>query len=303
MDRLMSMRVFSTVARLGSFSAAASELDISRAMASKYINDLEKNLGARLLNRTTRHLSLTEVGRDYNERVMTILAEIEEAELSVSEQQLTPVGTLRILSPPSFGSFHLARAMSEYKNMYPDLGINLVLTERAADLIEEGMDMAIRIGDLNDSNIIARKLSSSRMVVCAAPKYLEKEGEPVSPDDLSGFNCLTIDHATPLSNWRLKIDGDDVIVPVKGNMSSNLADALRIAAIQGCGLVQLPSYVVGLDISAGRLKPVLEAYEPDSLPIHITYAHRKYLSAKVRTFVDFLQTYFKTPPYWDEWMY
>lgn len=303
MDRLMSMRVFSAVARLGSFSAAAADLDISRAMASKYINDLEKNLGARLLNRTTRHLSLTEVGRDYNERVMTILAEIKEAELSVSEQQLTPIGTLRILSPPSFGSFHLARAISQYKNMYPDLGINLVLTERAADLIEEGMDMAIRIGRLNDSNVIARKLSTSRMVVCAAPEYLDREGVPVSPDDLLDFNCLTIDHATPLSDWRLRIEGTDRIMAVKGNLSCNLADALRIAAIQGCGLVQLPSYVVGLDIRSGRLKPVLEAYEPESLSIHITYAHRKYLSAKVRTFVDFLQTYFKTPPYWDEWMY
>lgn len=299
----MSMRVFSTVARLGSFSAAASELDISRAMASKYINDLEKNLGARLLNRTTRHLSLTEVGRDYNERVKNILAEIQEAEQSVTELQLTPIGTLKILSPPSFGSFHLARAVSEYKTRYPGLTIELVLTERAPDLIEEGVDMAIRIGKLDDSSLVARKLSSSRMVVCASPEYLEREGTPMTPDDLIKFNCLIIDHMTPLSSWRFSFDGVEKVVPVRGNLKSNLADSLRIAAIQGCGLVQLPSYMIGLDISSKRLKPVLEKYEPEGLQLHVTYAHRKYLSAKVRTFVDFLQEYFKSPPYWDEWMY
>lgn len=303
MDRLMSMKVFTTVARLGSFSAAAAELDISRAMASKYMNDLENSLGARLLNRTTRHLNLTEVGRDYNERAINILADIQEAELSVSELQLTPLGTLKILAPPSFGSFHLTRAISGYKKQYPGLSIELILTQRAPDLIEEGVDLAIRIGRLGDSSFVARQLSSSRMVVCGSPEYLENNGMPAKPEDLLNFNCMMIDYITPLNNWRFNIDGVESMLTVSGNLKSNLADALRIAAIQGCGLVQLPSYVVGLDIKSRRLKPVLENYEPEGLPIHISYAHRKYLSAKVRTFVDFLQEYFKSPPYWDEWMY
>ncbi|MDX1518909.1 MAG: LysR family transcriptional regulator, partial [Gammaproteobacteria bacterium] len=248
MDRLIGMKVFNAVARLGSFSAAAEELGISRAMASKYISDLENSLGARLLNRTTRQLSLTEVGRDYFERVANILAEIQEAELSVTELQMQQVGTLKVLSPPSFGSFHLTRAISVYKPRYPELHIELILTERAPDLIEEGVDMAIRIGHLDDSSFVARQLSSSRLVVCAAPEYLEQHGVPQSPEDLENFNCLMIDHVTPISDWRLKIDNVEKIIPVSGNLKCNLADALRIAAIQGCGLVQLPSYVVGLDI-------------------------------------------------------
>ncbi len=303
MDRLMSMRVFSSVNRLGSFSAAAEELGISRAMASKYINDLESSLGVRLLNRTTRHLSLTEAGRDYNERVLNILAEIEEAELSVSELQVNPIGTLKILSPPSFGAFHLSRAVAEYMVQYPDLAIELILAERASDLIEEGVDMAIRIGRLDDSSQVARQLSSSRIVVCGSPAYLEQRGIPETPEDLVQHNCLLMDHPTPLSEWRFRYGDIEKIARVSGNLKSNLGDSLRIAAIRNCGLVQLPSYMVGLDIQAGRLKPVLDKYEPEGLPIHVTYAHRKFLSAKVRTFVDFLQDHFKSPSYWDEWIY
>ncbi|MCG8323968.1 MAG: LysR family transcriptional regulator, partial [Thiotrichales bacterium] len=242
MDRLMSMRVFSAVARLGSFSAATQELDISRAMASKYINDLEAGLGARLLNRTTRRLSLTEIGRDYNERVANILTDIEEAEHLVSAQQLHPVGTLKILAPPSFGSFHLSRAISVYRKRYTELSIEMILSERAPDLIEEGVDMAVRIGALGDSSLIARQLSSSRMVVCGSPHYLEEHGVPLTPDDLQQHNCMMIEYQTPLTNWRFDFDGVEAVVPVKGNLKSNLADSLRIAAIQGAGLVQMPSY-------------------------------------------------------------
>lgn len=303
MDKLTSMKVFEAVARLGSFSAAATDLNISRAMASKYINDLENNLGARLINRTTRKLNLTEVGQAYYEKISNILLEIEEVDLSVTELQTEPMGTLKIMSPPSFGNFHLARAITGYKELYPNVYIELILTDSAPDLIEEGMDMAIQLGVLEDSNVVARQLSTSRLVVCGSPDYFKKYPVPKIPQQLTEQNCLKLIQPLPISDWKLKINGEEKKIDVSGNLKSNMADSLRIAAINGCGLIQLPSYMLGLDIKAGRLIPVLEDFEPDELPIHALYAHRKYLSAKVRTFIDYIQSYFQSPPYWDKWIF
>ena len=303
MDKLTSMKVFAAVAHLGSFSAAASEMNISRAMASKYINDLENKLGARLINRTTRKLNLTEVGQAYYEKISNILLEIEEVDLSVTELQTEPMGTLKIMSPPSFGTFHLARSISGYKEQFPKVNIELILTDSVPDLIEEGMDMAIQLGKLEDSNVVARQLSSSRLVVCGSPDYFNKIPIPKSPHQLSEHNCLKLIQPLPISDWKLKINGEEKKIDVSGNLKSNMADSLRIAAINGCGLIQLPSYMIGLDIKSGRLIPVLEEFEPEELAIHALYAHRKYLSAKVRTFIDYIQSYFQSPPYWDKWMF
>ena len=303
MDKLTGMKVFAAVSRLGSFSAAAEELKISRAMASKHVGDLEADLNARLLNRTTRKLSLTEVGQAYFDKIDTILAEIEEADHSVAELQTEPRGTIKIMSPPSFGSFHLARAISGYKDTYPGVKIELILTDGMPDLFEGGVDMAIQLGEIGDSNVIARKISSSRLVICGSPEYFRKHHPPGKPEDLGEHNCLKLIQSFPITDWRLKIDGKDNRVDVSGNLKSNMADSLRIAALNGCGLIQQPSYMVGLDIKSGRLIPVLEKYEPEKLPIYAMYAHRKYLSTKVRTFLDYIQTYFQSPPYWDEWMF
>ena len=303
MDKLTGMRVFAAVSRLGSFSAAAEELKISRAMASKHVSDLEADLNARLLNRTTRKLSLTEVGQVYFEKVDTILAEIDEADQSVTELQTEPRGTIKIMSPPSFGSFHLARAISGYKDTYPRVKIELILSDGLPDLFEGGVDMAIQLGEMKDSNVIARKISSSRLVICGSPEYFKKHKRPESPEDLENHNCLKLIQSFPITDWRLKIDDRETRVDVSGNLKSNIADSLRIAALNGCGLIQQPSYMVGLDIKSGRLIPVLEKYEPDKLPIYALYAHRKYLSIKVRTFFDYIQSYFRSPPYWDEWIF
>ena len=302
MDRLISMKVFAAVARLGSFSAAAEELGISRAMASKYINHLETSLGTRLLNRTTRQLSLTETGTIYRDRISNIIAEIEDTELAVTRMQTEPRGILKIISPPSFGSFHLARSFSEYKELYPEVEIEMLLTERTPDLFEEGVDLAIYLGDLNDSNLIARKLASARIVVCGSPDYLSKHGIPKSPAELANHNCLTLTQRTALSEWKFRINGEKTILHPGGNFRANTADPLRIAAIKGCGLVQLPSYIVGLDILSGRLQPVLEEFEPEQLPIYVVYIHRRHLSTKVRTFVDFICEKYQPEPYWDEWI-
>ena len=302
MDKLTSMRVFANVARLGSFSAAAEEMGISRAMASKYLGYLEEQLNVRLLNRTTRQLSLTEVGMAYRDRIMAILDDIEETELAVSQLQTEPRGTLKILSPPSFGSFHLARAFGDYKDRFPDVKIELILTDRTPDLFEEGIDLAIYLGELNDSSLIARHLATTRIVVCGAPDYLTQKGVPQHPSELAQHNCLSLLQRSPLASWKFLIDGKPVTMYPTGKFNASTADPLRIAAINGCGLVQLPSYIVGLDIMAGHLQPVLEDFEPEALPLHIVYIHRRHLSTKVRTFVDFICDRFQPEPYWDKWI-
>jgi DNA-binding transcriptional LysR family regulator len=289
------MKVFAAVTRLGSFAAAAEELDISNTTCSKYIRDLETNLGARLLNRTTRQLSLTEVGSAYHKKVIDILTEIEEAEQCVSELQNEPVGTLRIMSPPSFGSFHIARAIKGYKKQYANVAIELILSDDFDNLVDRGMDLAFRVGTLEDSSVVALKISSSRLIVCASPDYLLENGTPNTP---AGHNLVFS------SEWIFNIDGHEKKIEIPGKyLKSNIADALRVAAINDSGLVQLPSYMVGLDIQSNRLKPVLEKYEPNPLAINLVYAHRKHMSLKIRSFVDYMQKFFETPPYWDKWMF
>lgn len=299
------MRVFAAVARLGSFAAAAEELDISNTMCSKFVRDLETNLGARLINRTTRQLSLTEVGSTYHNKVIDILTEIEEAEQCVSELQNEPVGTLRIMSPPSFGSFHVTRAIKGYKEQYPKVAIELNLSDDFGNLVDKGMDLAFQVGKLEDSSVVALKISSSRLIVCASPEYLKEKGTPQIPEELQNHVCLvTSNNAifTPL--WTFNIDGTERALDIKSNyLISNIADSLRVAAINGSGLTQLPSYMIGLDIQSGRLKPVLEKFEPKPLPINLVYAHRKHMSVKIRSFVEYMQGYFETPPYWDKWMF
>jgi len=302
MNKLNSLRVFAAVARLGSYTAAAEELGISRAMASRHVNQLEDDLNVRLFNRTTRHISLTEVGRSYRDRVSLILSELEEAELAITELHSEPRGLLKIMAPPSFGSFHLARAITSYKDLYPDVTIEMILTDRTPDLVEEGIDLAIVLGELDDSSLVARNIGTSRRVVCGAPAYLQKAGVPQTPEGLEKHNCLTLTHRSPLSDWRFLIDGSEIRFYPDGNFKSNTADPLRIAAINGCGLVQLPSYMVGLDIQSKRLQPVLERFEPGELPIYAVYVHRRHLSTKIRTFVDFICDRFLPAPYWDTWI-
>jgi DNA-binding transcriptional LysR family regulator len=299
------MNVFAAVARLGTFAAAAEELDISNAMCSKFIRNLEENLGARLLNRTTRQLSLTEVGSAYHKKVINILTEVEEAEQCIHELQNNPVGILRIMSLPSFGSLHIARAIKGYKKQYPKVTIELNLSDDFNNLVDRGMDLAFRIGELEDSSVVALKISSSRLIVCASPEYLKENGTPQTPRELNDHVCMSLSNNIVFSpQWKFDIDGVDTMNEIKSNyLRSNIAESLRVAAINGSGLIQLPSYIIGLDIQSGRLIPVLEKYEPKPLPINLIYAHRKHMSVKIRSFVDYMQDYFETPPYWDKWMF
>jgi DNA-binding transcriptional LysR family regulator len=305
MDRLTSMKVFAAVVRLGSFAAAAEEVDISNTMCSKFIRDLEDSLGARLLNRTTRQHSLTEVGSAYHKKIIDILTEVEEAEQCVSDLQNNPIGTLRIMSPPSFGSFHIARAIKDYKKQYPDVAIELNLSDDFENLVDQGMDLAFHVGELEDTSAVALKLSSSRLIVCASPEYLKESGTPQTPNDLSSHVCLgMMNHQVFAPDWTFNIDGEEKTIDINSDyLKSNIADSLRVAAINSSGLIQLPSYMIGLDIQSGRLTPLLEKYEPKPTPINLVYAHRKHMSVKIRSFVDYMKDYFETPPYWDKWMF
>lgn len=299
MDKLTSMKVFAAVARDGSFTAAARELEISKAMASKHIRHLENVLGARLLNRTNRRVSLTEAGTLYRERCQQVLEDIDECERLVSEGNAAPRGLLKLSAPTSFGTFHLVPALAAYQAIYPEVRVQLVLQDRSADLVEEGLDLAIRLGTLADSSFIARPLASARLVICGAPAYFEARGVPESPEDLAHHSCLVYTQWLPRGEWRLKGQDGEVSVPVGGSFQATTGDALRIAALHGCGLVQLATYVVGPDLKAGRLRAVLQTYEPEPLPIHALYPHRRHLSATVRSFVDFLHARLQPKPYWE----
>jgi len=290
-DKLTSMNVFVRVAKAGSFAGGARELDISRAMATKHIMQLESSLGTRLFNRTTRSLSLTDVGASYLERCQQVLLDVEEMEAAVTHLQTEPRGVLKISAPPVIGATHITRAIAEFLKIHSDLTVDLILQSSPGDMIDEGIDIAIYLGTLDDTSMVARKLASSSMIVCGAPAYFERYGIPEKPEDLLNHSCLVNWASAPRNKWHFKSDSGNSTILVNGRMQANVADALRLAAIEGLGLVMLASYVVSRDIEKGKLKAVLENYTLPPLDIHAVYPHRKYLSAKVRRFLEFLQNW------------
>lgn len=299
MDTIDGMRTFVAVISEGSFSAAADRLGMSPQLVSKYVGQLEARLGARLLNRSTRRLSITEAGQAYFERCQYVLAEIDEMESAVGDATVAARGTLRINAPMSFGTGHLARAIADYQRSQPEVSVSLTLDDRTVDIVSEGYDMAIRIGRLKESSLVARKLAPVRLVVCASPEYLREKGIPMTPADLESHNCLGYAYYSEQDRWRFEGDGRQYDVRVNGRFSANNGDAIRMAALAGAGIALQPTFIVGDDIRGGRLTLVLEDYELPPHGVYAVYAHRQFLSGKVRTFVDFLADYFGTPPYWD----
>lgn len=291
MDKLTSMQVFVRVAKTGSFAGAARDMDISRAMATKHIMQLENKLGTRLFNRTTRSLSLTDVGESYLVRCQQVLQDVEEMEAAVTYMQTEPRGVLKISAPPVIGATHIAPALSEFMKFYPELSVEMVLKSSLGDLVDEGIDVGIQLGEMDDSSLVARKLVSSSLVVCASKDYLTLYGEPETPDDLVNHSCLVNWAIQPRDQWRfVSNSGSGVkVIRVTGRMQANASDPIRVAAINSLGLVMLPKYIVGRDIQKGKLIEVLQEYALGPLPIQAVYPHRKYLTAKVRIFLDFLQ--------------
>ncbi|KJS38688.1 MAG: LysR family transcriptional regulator [Rhodospirillaceae bacterium BRH_c57] len=301
MDKLTAMSVFTRVVERGSFTAAAEELRLSRAMTSKHVQDLEAHLGVGLLNRTTRRVSLTEEGRLYHALCVQILADITEAEQSVAERQAEPQGTLRLNTAVSFGTHHIAPAIVDFTTLHPRVRVDMTLVDRVVDLVDEGYDLAIRIGTLASSSLIARRLAPCRLVVCASPEYLARSGRPAHPADLADHNCLGYTYGALTDTWRFIGPGGEVAVPISGNLQINNGDALRSAALRGHGVVLLPTFIIGPDLKAGTLERVLPDYAPPDMGIHAVYPPGRHLPAKVRSFIDFLAQRFGDHPEWDAW--
>jgi DNA-binding transcriptional LysR family regulator len=300
-DRIVGMQAFIKVAALGSFSAAARALGLSQTMVTKHVGAIEDRLGARLFIRTTRRLTLTEAGQRYREAVERILAEIEEAEAEAAADTVEPRGTLRLNAPLSFGFREISPALAEFARLYPALTVDIGLNDRMIDLVEEGWDLAIRIGRMKDSALVARKLAPIRTIVCAAPDYLAASGTPKTVADLADHNCLlyTLPSAASANRWHFG-PGGDVAVTVEGNLRANNGDALRAAALAGQGIAYQPTFLLADDLRAGRLVPIrLDHPTFQFANVSAVYAPDRHVPAKVRLLIDFLAERWAGEPPWD----
>lgn len=296
MEPLNDVACFVAVVDRGSFTAAAEHLGLSRSAASKLVSQLEARLGARLMHRTTRRLSLTEVGQAFYSNARRGLQEIAEAEAAVSALQATPRGTLRLNVPMSFGILHLAPAIAAFLARYPEINVDMRLDDRKLDLVEEGFDVAIRIGDLPDSSLVARRLCTSPHVLCATPDYLRRHGEPRTPDEVRRHNALVFSYSDAPSQWQFTArDGGTITVPVTGSVRMNNSLALREVLLAHAGLALTPRFVVAADLRAGRLAAVLTDYRLREPPVYALYPERRHLSPKVRAFVEFAAELLSTP--------
>jgi DNA-binding transcriptional LysR family regulator len=293
MDRFLAMKVFATVVEQGSFARAADKLDLSVSACSRQVAELEAHLGTRLMHRTTRRLSLTESGTLFHERCLDLLAAVEEAEQEAASSATQAKGTLRISCSINFGVRHLAPAVGEFLAANPHVKLDVSLADRYVDLVEEGYDLAVRIGQVTTPTLIARRLGETRLVPCASPEYLRRHGTPQKPADLAQHACLTYEYLAMRNVWRFRDRrGREQSVRVAGPMHANNGDLLAAAAIAGIGIAMEPDFIVAEDLAEGRLVALLPEYEPPAASIFAVYPSRRHLSAKVRVFVDFLAARF-----------
>ena len=300
MDTMQSFKVFLAVVADKSFSAAAERLELSRAVVSKHVKYLEEQVGTRLLERTTRSVALTESGRAFYERAQRAVGELEEAMLEAGQATVAPRGKLRMTCSVSFGVLHLSSAISAFLDRYPSISIHLDLSDRFVDLSEEGFDLAIRIAAVPQNSLIARKLAAAHLVVCGSPDYIAQYGTPRSPEELGKHVCLAYSYSPQPKVWMFKHAGEEIAVPIEGRGSANSGDFLRKLAVDGRGLVLLPTFIVGDDLKAGRLMQVLGEYDAGELGIYAVYTNRKFLPAKVRTLLDFLIERFHGVAPWEQ---
>jgi DNA-binding transcriptional LysR family regulator len=300
MNSLGGIQAFTRVVEIGSFTGAAEALGQTKSAISKQVAKLEDHLGARLLNRTTRRMSPTEVGQAFYERCQRIVADLDDAERSVMELQETPRGLLRINAPMSFAIRYLAPVISDFMKLYPELEVDLDLNDRVVDVVAEGYDLVIRISRMADSTLIARKLAPFRRIICASPEYWSTHEWPQTPDDLCDHNCLMYKYLSSGNEWSfIDPDGTESSVRISGNFSTNNGDALLAAARRGLGILATPSFIAYDDLKAGNLEPALLDYTDADANIYAVYPHNRHLSAKVRLFVDFMVEQFGSEPVWD----
>lgn len=289
MDRFASMRVFTQVVDSGSFAKAADRLGLSTTAASRQVADLEAHLQTRLLNRTTRRVSVTESGRSFYERAVQVLADLEEAEREAARAAVVPRGTIRLTAAVTFGVRHLAPLIAAFLARHPGVALDVSLSDRIVDLVEEGFDLGVRIGAAGAGTLAARKLGETRLMACASRDYLAAHGTPQAPEDLAGHNCFTYEYVSPRDEWRFReASGRERGVRVKGTLHSNNGELHAEAAAAGIGIAFEPDMIVMPYLRAGRVVPILEGFLPPPMPIYAVYPSRKHLSAKVRVFIDFL---------------
>ncbi|WP_075853603.1 LysR family transcriptional regulator [Rhizobium hainanense] len=292
MDRLSSMSIFVKAVELGSFSAAADALNMSPQLVGKHVQFLEQHLGIRLINRTTRRQHLTEVGSQFYERCRNILAEVESAEALAAETRAVPRGKLKINAPVSFGIHALTPKLPKYLGAHPEVSIELSLSNRLVDLIDEGYDAVFRVGELVDSGLIARRLDPYRLVICAAPNYLRSRGVPSKPDDLKEHDCLIFSHTMLRTHWDLEGPDGSVNIPIYGRLMIDNGEALLQAALAGLGIILQPFELVRSSLEAGSLVAVLPEYNVPTRSLHILHAPDRRITPKLRSFLDFVSSEF-----------
>ncbi|MEK9802117.1 MAG: LysR family transcriptional regulator [Curvibacter sp.] len=302
MDRFAEIQLFVQVAETGSLSRAAEALGLSNAAASRHLQALEDRLAARLVERNTRRLYLTDTGQEFFSRAKTLLADLQDAEDAVNASTLNPTGTLRITASLSFSMQHIAPLLRAYTERYPNVGVHVEAANRYLDIIDNNIDVAIRTREFEpDSNITVRRLAQTRRILVAAPRYLARHGRPQTLEDLQRHQLLIYTHANNPNELRFTRDGQTTPLQVKGLLESNDGQILRAAALDGLGILVQPTYIVYDDMVAGRLVPVLDDWDLPRLTVNLAYPSRKHLSAKVRTFIDFMAEHFVRMNYEQKW--
>lgn len=301
MDRLDCDRMFIAVMETGSFTGAAERLGTSSGQASKLVSRLETELGVRLLNRTTRSISPTEAGKAYFERLRPLLDEYDHLDLAIRDASQAPRGRLRLTAPLSFGVIELAPALNDFALRYPEIELDVTFSDRVTNLVDEGFDMAIRIGRPADSSLVARKLCDVRIVVVGAPAYFERMGEPAAPEELAARDCIIDTNFREPDRWPLRsLAGETLATPISGRIRYSNAEACLRAAEAGLGLACVPSFVAGASIRAGRVRRILQVHETTPFVVHALYPHSRHLAAKVRALVDFLADRYRGTPHWEQ---
>jgi len=300
MDKLQAMQLFVRVVDSGSYTAAADQMEISRALASKLVQALEDQLGVRLLHRTTRKLSLTEAGERYYQRVSEILGSLSEAEALAAEFQADPRGRLRVSAPMSFAIHHLGAAVAEFQQRHPRIELELTLNDRQVDLVEEGFDMAVRIAKLADSSLVARRIAPCRMLLVASPDYLRRAGEPQHPQELVAHNYLSYTLAARRDEIVLVSGAERETVNLNGSLRVNNGDVIASAAAAGLGFCISPSFLVWQRLQRGELVQLLPQWQIPEIAVHAVYPAGRTLPAKTRSFIDYLVERFGPEPYWDQ---
>ena len=293
MDKFLEMRTFASVIEMGSFVRAADTLSMSKAAVSRYVSDLESRLGVRLIQRTTRKLSLTEEGEVFYARCKEILAGLDEAEAEISLRTGQAVGQIKISAPVSFGILHMASLWGVFTSQQPKISLDITLSDRVVDLVEEGIDVAIRIGRLPSSTMISRKLATTRMVLCASPAYLRRTGKPKKLADLTDHAVLAFSYWSGGDEWQFEGPLGTESVKVKPRMHANSGDTCRGGALEHQGIILQPTFLVGTDLQSGALVEVLSQYRSIELGIYAVYSSRKHISPKIRLLIDFLVDWFK----------